>query len=120
MRRLLADAWTLRELSDGWELAGTAPGRLPGPDGLDELHWIPAAVPTTVSATLAAHDADDPRLADLDGSDWWFRTTLEGWPQDEAERTVLWLDGLATVAEVHLGGKLILESESMFRRQAVA
>ena len=45
MRRLLADAWTLRPLSDGWELAGTAPGRLPGPDGFGELNWMPAALP---------------------------------------------------------------------------
>jgi beta-mannosidase len=31
---------------------------------------------------------------------------------------VLWLDGLATIAEVYLDGELILASESMFRPQA--
>jgi beta-mannosidase len=120
MRRLLADAWTLRPLSHGWELAGTAPGRLSGPDGLDELDWMPAAVPATVGATLAAHDRDDPRLADLDGWDWWLRTSLEGWSDDEPEQAVLWFDGLATVAEVYLDGERILETESMFRRHVVA
>jgi beta-mannosidase len=119
MRRLLADAWTLRGLSDGWELAGTAPGLIERADGLDELDWMPAAVPTTVSATLAAHDRDDARLADLDAWDWWFRTTIEGWPDGGPEQAVLWLDGLATIAEVRLGGELILESASMFRRHAV-
>ncbi len=119
MRRLLADAWTLRPLSDGWELAGTAPGRLQGPDGLDELDWMPVALPATVGAALAAHDRDDPRLADLDAWDWWCRTTLEGWPDDQPEQAMLWFDGLATVAEVHLDGQRILESESMFRRHAV-
>jgi hypothetical protein len=119
MRRLLADAWTLRQLSDGWELAGTAPGLLEQADGLDELDWVPAAVPSTVSATLAAHDRNDVRLADLDAWDWWFRTTVEGWSGGEPEQAVLWLDGLATIAEVRLGGELILESASMFCRHAV-
>jgi beta-mannosidase len=120
MRRLLADAWTARELCDGWELAGTLPGLLQRPDRLDELDWMATAVPATVGAALAAHDLDDGRLADLDAWDWWFRTTIEGWPSGEPEQAVLWLDGLATVAEVYLDGELILESQSMFRRHAVA
>jgi beta-mannosidase len=120
MRRLLADAWTPRELCDGWELAGTAPGLLERPDRLDELDWMATAVPATVGATLAAHDPDDGRLADLDAWDWWFRSTVEGWTGGEEEQALLWLDGLATVAEVYLGRELILESQSMFRRHAVA
>lgn len=118
MRRRLADAGSLRALSDGWELAGSEPGWCRGCQDLAGLDWIPAQVPGTVAGALSRHRGDDPRLADLDSWDWWFRTSFDAPVGDDEEQLVLWFDGLATIAEVYVNGQLVLESGSMFRAQA--
>ena len=102
-------------LSTGWQAAPANPGRVDPADGLDELAWIPAAVPGTVAGAL--RDAGLP-IGDLDAQEWWFRTSFEATPLGPGEEVVLGLDGLATLAEVFLNGEQVLASESMFARHA--
>lgn len=107
----------MRELTDGWEVAGAEPGACPGPGDLDGLRWRAARVPGTVAAALADAGADPAR--DLDAHDWWFRTRFDAPAMQAGEQAVLHLDGIATIADVHLNGSSILRSESMFEVHAI-
>ncbi len=101
------------DLTDGWEAAATAPGRCATPADLAGagLEWVPATVPGTAAGAVGADGRD------FDAEDWWFRCRFA---TDEASaQTELRLGGVATVAEVYLNGKLILESESMFASHRV-
>ena len=105
----------LRRLDEGWELCATPPDAVAGLAGLDDLAWRPARVPGTVASALgrqALGAPDAPR--DLDAEDWWFRTRFDAEPAAPGEEVVLSLGGLATIADVHLNGELVLESGSMF------
>jgi beta-mannosidase len=86
-----------------WELASAPPGSHERPDGLDGLEFHPAIVPGTVAAALGPE-------VELDGSDWWFRTTFTA----EEAGEVLVLDGLATICDVFLNGERVARCESMF------
>jgi beta-mannosidase len=96
------------ELSDGWELAATAPGTCDGPDGLDSLNWLPAQVPGTAAGALGADGRD------FDAEDWWFRTRFEAPAPRGGEQLLLELGGIATVAEVYLNDERLLSSSSMW------
>ncbi len=102
-------------LTAGWQAASVEQGR-PVPTEMDDLAWIPAAVPGTAAGAL--RDAGLP-IAELDAQEWWFRTSFEAAPVGPGEEVVLGLDGLATLAEVFLNGERILASESMFARHAI-
>ena len=105
-----------RQLTDGWELARTQPGARSDAGGLGGLTWQPAAVPGTVAGAVG--DASSPGL-DVDGYDWWFRTSFAAAPAGHGEEVVLALEGIATVAEVYLNGRRVLQSESMFAAHEV-
>jgi len=111
--RFRVDGPEVRHLDEGWELAAAGPDEEPTTAGLDGLGWVPARVPGTVAAALG----DSGR--DLDAEDWWFRTSFEAEPAAAGEEVLLHLGGIATVAEVHLNGERILESESMFLEHAL-
>ena len=64
-------------IEDGWEAAPAAPDERLEPDGLVGLTWIPATAPGTAAAALRAAGAP---IADLDGEDWWFRTSFAADP----------------------------------------
>jgi beta-mannosidase len=98
------------ELTDGWELARTAPGQCEALTGLEALGWQPANVPGTAAGALGPGQS----AADYDAEDWWFRVAFPAEAAAEDEEVVLLLGGLATVAEVYLNGRCVLESESMF------
>jgi beta-mannosidase len=98
------------ELTDGWELARTAPGEADGPGDLGALSWVPAAVPGTVAGALG----DALAGLDPDADDWWFRVRFDADAAAGGEEVVLRLGGLATIAEVYLNGERLLESSSMF------
>ncbi len=90
-------------------------------------------MPGTVAGALRAAGEE---LADagrgLDARDWWFRTAFDA-PSDSsgssgehgsgeggsAERFLLALDGLATVADVYLNGEHVLHGESMFAEHRI-
>jgi len=115
--RARADAHERIALSDGWQIAAVAPGTALEIDALGSAEWLPARVPGTAAAALA--DAGRWRAGeqyDFDSHDWWFRTSFQAAPASEGEELWLCLDGLATVAEVYLGGELLLVSDSMFAR----
>jgi beta-mannosidase len=99
----------LVELSDGWELAATAPGTCAGPDALAALDWRPAHVPGTAASAVGADGRD------FDAEDWWFRTRFAAPDRPEGGLLMLQLGGIATVAEVYLNGELLLRSNSMWQ-----
>ena len=112
------------ELQEGWSAAASEPGAHADTTTLELLTWRDVAAPATAAATLTAEGMAPWEIApaQLDGSDWWFRTSFEApaGVDDPAGETVLVFDGLATVAEVYLNGALIHSSSSMFERSCVA
>jgi beta-mannosidase len=109
------DGHELRELSAGWQAARSAPDACTDVTGIDVLSWTPARVPGTAAGALV--DAGLWRAGDrydFDAEDWWFRTSFDAQPVTAGEEVRLYLDGIATVAEVYLNGELVLESDSMF------
>jgi beta-mannosidase len=120
LRRFAVDGGEVRSLADGWRLTGTPPGELADATGLDGLDWVEAEVPGTVAGALRRAGDRGWRVDDdLDGRDWWFARSFDARPQDPAEQLVLWLDGLATVADVYLNGERLVDSDSMFARHAL-
>jgi len=109
-------------LGDGWEVAACPPDTHADATVLDGLAWLPARVSGTAAGAL--RDAGrwrpgDPCDLDLDAEDWWWRTSFDAQPVSAGEEVRLCLDGIATVAEVYLNGKLVLESDSMFAAHAL-
>ncbi len=98
-----------------WECAATLPGEASAPDELGglPLRWLPANVPGTAAGALFDAGLPEPTGAELDGRDWWFRCRIPSEIGADGPM-VLCLDGLATVADVWLGGSLVVHSESMF------
>ena len=100
-------------ISNGWQLARTAPGACASPDLLPTaaLEWRDAIIPGTVASSLHRDIAEPGRY---DADDWWYRTTFTT-PRDAAgARFRLRFDGLATLADVWLNGEHILSSRNMF------
>lgn len=107
-RHLDAD---VRRLSDGWQLALTEAGQWQTPSEIDAAAFIPAAVPGTVAAALAAAGRFDPaNPVPLQDHDAWYRCRLH----EPAGPALLRLDGLATIADIFLNGALIGHGESMY------
>ncbi|MBY6537534.1 beta-mannosidase [Rhodococcus sp. BP-349] len=98
----MADAhWTLRSTDAG---AAESPGDL-----VDTDSAVPAHVPGTVAGALTA--ARLP-LQDLDGRDWWYDTEVS--VPEGVESVRLHLEGIATLSEVWIDGRLATTSTSMF------
>ncbi|MHB8491918.1 MAG: glycosyl hydrolase 2 galactose-binding domain-containing protein, partial [Solirubrobacteraceae bacterium] len=106
-------------LSDGWQVAASAPGNIASPEGLGQagLPWLQASVPGT--AWGASRATGTCPASAVDERDWWFRRELTLHPPAAGERVVLELDGLATLAEIYLDGMKIGESRSMFESLAI-
>ena len=103
-------------LDRGWQAAATEPDAYPAPEGLAALGWLPARVPGTAAGAL--RDAG-MHWGDLDAEDWWFRTEFDADAARPGEEVLLGVGGIATIAEVYLNGRRILDSESMFRSHAI-
>jgi beta-mannosidase len=95
-----------RCLTEGWEVAKAS-----APD----VRWSQARVPGTVAGHLRDTGAWnlDATLR-LDADEWWYRIRFAAEPVPSSERVILGFDGLATLAQVHLNGQLLLESTNMF------
>jgi len=100
-------------LSDGWTLCLTPAGACVSPSEAAGLtDWVPAAVPGTTAAALAVAGRFDPNApTPLHDQDVWWRLPLA-----ETGPRRLEFQGLATLCEVWLDGKRILDSDSMFER----
>jgi beta-mannosidase len=125
-------AYDVFPLSEGWEIASLPPGQADSPAALAaaQPHWLPAVVPGTVAQSLLrAGEWDFTHPRDIDAEEWWYRCTFHA-PTDArsharsdtqrnvreavADRTVLVMAGLATVADVWLNGQHIAAADAMF------
>src|SRR5436190_3036239 len=100
-----------------WSCCARPPGAVAHPDHLvSHSDWLPASVPGTVASALcAAARWDFDRPTDLDGQDWWYRTTF----RSPGAPCRLCFDGLATLAEVWLNGTHLMTTDNMFRAYRV-
>lgn len=102
-----------------WRCVATQPGSVTDPTELGESlgRWLPTEVPGTAAGAIRA--ADGPaaaRSASTDADDWWFVTEVARVGRGPWR---LELDGLATHAQVWVGGELVASTESMFVPVAV-
>jgi beta-mannosidase len=67
-------------------------------------------------ALIAAGELQLDHPKDLDAEDWWYRCHFAS---DSASPVRMTFEGLATVADVWLNGRLVLQSESMFVARTV-
>jgi beta-mannosidase len=106
-------------IEHGWELARVAPDAAGSPVELEALPttaWRPALVPGTV----AMADRDAAKGLELDAWDHWYRCRFSTTAREAtARRVLLCLDGLATLADVFLNGRLIARSHNMFAAQVL-
>ena len=100
-----------RRLSEGWQCVSTPAGACTTPASLDTFtQWIDAPVPGTIASALRASGVSDEALAQpFAHSDHWYRVKLSG-----NGRRRLRFNGLATIAEIWLDDRKLLESDSMF------
>lgn len=100
-----------RRLSEGWQCVSTPAGACTTPASLDTFtQWIDAPVPGTIASALRASGVSDEALAQpFAHSDHWYRVKLCG-----NGRRRLRFNGLATIAEIWLDDRKLLDSDSMF------
>jgi beta-mannosidase len=101
-----------------WTCCSHLPEEIAHPDQLaiDHPGWMPAPVPGTVASALHANGRwQQGQPLDVDANDWWYRTTFSGPDVHTGAPCHLCFDGLATLAEVWLNGKKILDANNMFR-----
>ncbi|SAK46914.1 glycosyl hydrolase [Caballeronia hypogeia] len=100
-----------RRLSEDWQCVSTPAGACATPASLDAFtQWIDAPVPGTIASALRASGVSEDALAQpFAHADHWYRVKLRG----QGKRR-LRFNGLATIAEVWLDDRKLLESDSMF------
>ncbi len=104
-------------LTTGWQLCESPAGAWPDPAALERAmsadpgeRWFSCQVPGTVAQALQRAGKFDPQMPrPLHDADFWYRREICG---DGVY--VLQCEGLATLAQVFLDGKLIGESSSMY------
>jgi beta-mannosidase len=108
---LVSSAHAPRRLSKGWQCVSTPAGACATPASLDAFtQWIDAPVPGTIASALRATGVSDEALAQpFAHADHWYRVKLSG-----NGRRRLRFNGLATIAEVWLDDRKLLETDSMF------
>jgi beta-mannosidase len=109
----------IRPLEQGWTLLLCEPGNFDDPDTINRaLARLQAPVPGTVAQALAKAGLFDPaHPVSLHNKDAWYFRPLKG---EASGPAVLRFEGLATLADVYLNGRLILTSDSMFEAHDVA
>jgi beta-mannosidase len=96
-------------LGAAWQCTAGAPGTAAEPD--ENRDWFDARVPGTVASALVARSVEW-NSADIDGHDWWYRTSFTS-AEGSTAADVEW-DGLAGFAEIWLNGRQITETSNMF------
>ena len=122
-----ADSPISLDLDGGWQIR-LVPGQAQAKQHPQAAAWLPARVPGTVQTDLvAAGLVPDPFVGSNEAaiqwvglSDWQYRSRFRVDAATLARGHVeLVFDGLDTLAEVRLNGKLLLEADNMFRRWRV-
>ncbi len=110
-------------LTCGWEIVAVPPDTITSPEdeAFQTLSWTPAPHLGTAASILRAAgtwNLSIPRR--FDGEEWWYRVRLTA-PADhvDGQPITLGFDGLATVAEVWLNGRPVLNSDNMFLSHTV-
>ncbi|MGG7519295.1 glycoside hydrolase family 2 protein [Allorhizobium undicola] len=103
----------IRPLEAGWTLLLTEAGAHESPDTIHRAAArLAAPVPGTVAEALTKAGLFDPHHpVPLEGKDAWYFRSLKG---EQPGPAVLRFEGLATITEIWLNGKLELTIESMF------
>ena len=102
-------------LSD-WEMARIPAELKPA----EELFFQPAEIPGTVASNLQKQKAWKPGAhRNFDSECWCFRCRFEVSPCQKGEQVFLRFGGIATLSEVRLNRRMILESDSMFASHEV-
>ena len=105
----------LEVLDAGWRMSSSPAGQCALPADAATLATIAAQVPGTVAGALArAGQLDRAAPQKLHDKDFWFFREISG-----KGRRLLRLDGLATLAEVYLDDKLLIQSSNMFHAHEV-
>ena len=111
-------------LAGGWEVCALPAGAVADPEALAGAgsRWVSAPVPGTVGSALgfAGHGAPEIPSRRLDAEDWWYRTDFVLDQPRTDENVVFGFDGLATIAEVWLDGRRLLQSDNMFVSHEIA
>jgi beta-mannosidase len=103
-------------------LAGTchmgeaAPGQFAAPPAENDLDWeaIDALMPVAAARRANGRWRLDDAPYRFDAQDWWYRLRFDAAAPAPGCTQVLGLDGLATLAEVWLNGRSLLQSDNMF------
>lgn len=104
-----------------WEMCCLPAGAAVDPQALAAAtpQWWPATVPGTAMAALFdAGQADFDHLPALDTQDSWWRCSFDA-PATGTGPATLLFEGLATLAECWLDGRLVLQSDNMFLAHTV-
>lgn len=93
-----------------------APGQFAAPPAEDDLAWeaIDALMPVAAARRANGRWRLDDAPYRFDAQDWWFRLRFDAPAPAHGSTQVLGLDGLATLAEVWLNGRSLLQSDNMF------
>jgi beta-mannosidase len=98
-------------LTSGWQCVSTPAGACETPASLESVtQWLDAPVPGTIASALRAAGTKDEALAQpFAQMDHWYCLTL-----DANGKRRLRFNGLATLSEVWLDDRKLLDSDSMF------
>jgi exo-1,4-beta-D-glucosaminidase len=121
-----------RELAEGWRIRASGEVDVPGDKisllGFDTRDWVPAAVPCTVLAALAAAGKyEDPYFGmnlkkiprEPFEQPWWYRTEFMLSEEQTRQAVLLEFDGINYAANIWLNGRQIANAEEAngaFRR----
>lgn len=113
---------TCTRLDRGWEFCLCDADQATTPEELRGLavEWHPAALPCTVASALRALGQLERHLKfDLDARDYWFRFRGDV-PAEATDAAFLVFEGLATLAEIFVNGRKVLDTDNMFRQYVCA
>lgn len=110
------DAHHSISLTGGWRMLRAAPGQYGDVAQLPQQGWHDVVLPATVSELLGSEFSDDERL---DSFDWWFRLELPELSGVDDAPLRLRFEGLATLADVWVDGRLLLQVHNMHRCHVV-
>lgn len=104
----------------GWQACATAPNAVHDPAspllGWGQLVEGPGTTAAAMMRAIGGLDLEHGRAPRrFDADDWWFKSTLPAVELAPGDELALHLDGIATVSDVWLDGKPLLESDSMWK-----